>query len=180
MRQDHPDPGAAGRNHSLSQDPICQPFRRHHRHPGRIRREQISRPGVGAVFLRGRRGGAAAQRDGAVFPLSPVRGGQRQPGRSSASSPKSINPAPTPRRRRLGCGWRGARQCFMSAPPAGTASGGSSNICGRRGTFCRGTTREPGEPGRRPGSFFLPSSIYTTEMQTTHADFTSLSRETPA
>ena len=76
--------------------------------------------------------------------------------------------------------WLRLAGCFMSAPPAGTASGGSSNICGRRGTFCRGTTREPGEPGRRPGSFFLPSSIYTTEMQTTHADFTSLSRETPA
>lgn len=30
----------------------------------------------------------------------------------------------------------------------------------QEGTFCRGTTREPGEPGRRPGSFSAIQHIY--------------------
>lgn len=154
MRQDHPDPGAAGRNHSLSQDPICQPFRRHHRHPGRIRREQISRPGRWRCI-----------------PTRPTWWGCCSARRSRIPSiPRAWRPAPTrevigivtqidqpranPAQAEAWLRLAGCETVFHVSAASGDGVWRILEYLRQEGTFCRGTTREPGEPGRRPGSFF--------------------------
>lgn len=83
-----------------------------------------------------------------------------QPGGHRHRHPNRSTPRQPPRRRRLGCGWRGCETVFHVSAASGDGVWRILEYLRQEGTFCRGTTREPGEPADGRVLFSAIQHIY--------------------